>query len=160
MTSSRNSARPPARAVRLLLPVWGYRYVKQFLEFALPTMLAPGNVPALASMLPCTFVLLTSADDADTIAEHPGYHLLSSICSTEIQLIDDLITGDNYSTTITLAYERAVRGTGVEMLDTCFFFLSSDCRVADGSLRNALSRVLAGASGVLAGNFQIIQEDA
>lgn len=158
--SPRDSRRPPARAVRLLLPVWGYRYVKQFLEFALPTMLAPGNVPALASMLPCTFVLLTSADDADTVAEHPGYHLLSSICSTEIQLIDDLITGDNYSTTITLAYERAVRATGSEMLDTCFFFLISDYLVADGSLRNALSRVLAGASGVLAGNFQIIQEDA
>jgi hypothetical protein len=144
----------------LLLPVWGYRYVKQFLEFALPTMLAPGNVPALASILPCTFALLTSSDDADTIAAHPGYQLLSSICKTEIQLIDDLITGDNYSTTITLAYERAVRATGSEMLDTCFFFLISDYLVADGSFRNALSRVLAGASGVLAGNFQIIQEDA
>jgi hypothetical protein len=123
-------------------------------------MLAPGNVPALAGLLPCTFVLLTSSADADAITEHPGYRLLSSICRTDIQLIDDLITGDNYSTTITLAYERAVRATGAEMLDTCFFFLISDYLVADGSLRNALSRVLAGASGVLAGNFQIIQEDA
>jgi hypothetical protein len=144
----------------LLLPVWGYRYVKQFLDFSLPTMLAPGNVPALAGMLPCTFVLLTSSADAGVIAKHPGYLLLSSICRTEIQLIDDLITGDNYSTTITLAYERAVRAAGAEMLDTCFFFLISDYLVADGSFRNVLSRVLAGASGVLAGNFQIIQEDA
>jgi hypothetical protein len=46
------------------------------------------------------------------------------------------------------------------MLDTCFFFLISDYLVADGSFRNALARVLAGASGVFAGNFQIIQEDA
>jgi hypothetical protein len=152
--------RPPARAVRLLLPVWGYRYVKQFLEFSLPTMLAEGNIPAVAAMLPCTLVLLTSATDAKAIAEHPGYRLLSSICRTEIQLIDDLITGDNYSTTITLAYERAVRATGPELCDTCFFFLISDYLVAEGSLKNALSRVLAGASGVLAGNFQIIQEDA
>jgi hypothetical protein len=144
----------------LLLPVWGYNYVRQFLEFSLPTMLAPGNLPAVASMLPCTFVLLTCTADADAIAEHPGYRLLSSICGTEIQLIDDLITGDNYSTTITLAYERAVRATGSDMLDTCFFFLISDYLVADGSLKNALSRVLAGASGVLAGNFQIIHEEA
>jgi hypothetical protein len=155
-----NSRRPPARAVRLLLPVWGYNYVKQFLEFSLPTMLAPGNVPALASTLPCTFVLLTSTADADSIAEHPGYRFLSTICDTELQLIDDLITGDNYSTTITLAYERAVRATGSDMRDTCFFFLISDYLVADGSFKNALSRVLAGASGVLAGNFQIIHEDA
>jgi hypothetical protein len=123
-------------------------------------MLAPGNVPALAGTLPCSFVLLTSADDARFIADHPGYQFLSSVCRTEIQLIDDLITGDNYSTTITLAYERAVRATGAEMLDTCFFFLISDYLVADGSFRNALARVLAGASGVFAGNFQIIQEDA
>jgi hypothetical protein len=155
-----NSRRPPARAVRLLLPVWGYRYVKQFLEFSLPTMLAPGNIPAVAGMLPCTLVLLTSTTDAEAIAKHPGYQLLSSVCTTEIQLIDDLITGDNYSTTITLAYERAVRAMGPALRDTCFFFLISDYLVADGSLKNALSRVLAGASGVLAGNFQIVQEDA
>ena len=62
-----NGLRPPPRAVRLLLPVWGYRYVRQFLEFSLPTMLAAGNVPALAKALPCTFVLLTSADDAKRI---------------------------------------------------------------------------------------------
>jgi hypothetical protein len=158
--SGKTGRRPPARAVRLLLPVWGNRYVRQFLDFSLPTMLAPGNLPALTGTLPCSFVLLTSSDDARFIADHPGYQFLSSVCSTEIQLIDDLITGDNYSTTITLAYERAVRATGAEMLDTCFFFLISDYLVADGSLRNALARVLAGASGVFAGNFQIIQEDA
>ena len=155
-----NGRRTPPRAVRLLLPVWGYRYVRQFLEFSLPTMLAAGNVPALARALPCTFVLLTSKDDAEFIADHPGYLLLSSICRTEIQPIDDLITGDNYSTTITLAYERAVRATGPDLLDTCFFFLISDYLVADGSFANVLSRIVAGASGVFAGNFQIVQEDA
>ena len=67
MTSQTNSQRSPPRAVRLLLPVWGYRYVKQFLDCSLPTMLAPGNVPALAGMLPCTFVLLTSTDDAELL---------------------------------------------------------------------------------------------
>jgi hypothetical protein len=144
----------------MLVPVWGYGYVRQFLDYSLPTLLAPGNIPAVAEAMPCTFVLLTSANDAEFIVGHPGYRLLSSICSTEIALIDDLITGDNYSTTITLAYERAVRMTGAEMLDTCFFFLISDYLVADGSLRNALTRIAAGASGILAGNFQIVQEDA
>ena len=65
--------RPPVRAVRLLLPVWGFRYVKQFLEFSLPTMLAPGNIPALAGTVPCTFVVLTSAADAKLITDHPGH---------------------------------------------------------------------------------------
>jgi hypothetical protein len=160
MSPHTHGRRPPPRAIRLLLPVWGYRYVRQFLEFSLPTMLAAGNLPALAQALPCTFVLLTSRDDAEFIADHPGYRLLSSICRTAIEPIDDLITGDNYSTTITLAYERAVRATGPDVIDTCFFFLISDYLVADGSFRNVLARVMAGASGVFAGNFQIVQEDA
>ena len=97
--ASRTGVRGP-QAVRLLLPVWGQRYLRRFLEFSLPTMIAPGNIPALAAALPCTFVFLTSAQDAEMIAEHPGYRHLSAICRTEIVSIDDLITGDNHSTTM------------------------------------------------------------
>ena len=38
--------RSPPKAAKLLLCVWGYSYVRQFLECGLPTLLAPGNVPA------------------------------------------------------------------------------------------------------------------
>ena len=147
------------QAVRLLLPVWGQRYLRRFFEFSLPTMIAPGNIPALAATLPCTFVFLTSAQDAELIAEHPGYRYLSAICRTEIVPIDDLITGDNHSTTITLAYERAVRAAAA-ITDTCFLFLIADYLVADGSFRHVLARIQEGVSGVLAGNFQVTEEDA
>ena len=83
-----------------------------------------------------------------------------SLCDVEISVIDDLITGDNYSTTITLAYARAVRAAGDAMLDTCFFFMISDYIVADGSLANVLERMQAGYSGVVAGNFQVVEESA
>ena len=155
---SRTGERGP-QAVRLLLPVWGQRYLRRFFEFSLPTMIAPGNIPALAAALPCTFVFLTSAQDAELIAEHPGYRHLRTICRTEIVPIDDLITGDNHSTTITLAYERAVRD-GPAITDTCFLFLISDYLVADGSFRHVLARIQEGVSGVLAGNFQVTEEDA
>ena len=122
-------------------------------------MIAPGNIPALAAALPCTFVFLTSAQDAELIAEHPGYRHLSAICRTEIVPIDDLITGDNHSTTITLAYERAMRAAP-SITDTCFLFLISDYLVADGSFRHVLARIQEGVSGVLAGNFQVTEEDA
>ena len=160
-----DKAPPPPRAgapkaIQLLLPVWGQDYIKQFLDICLPTLLAPGNLPALAKLLPCEFVFLTSVGEADVLRRHPGIIYLESICKVEFQIIDDLITGDNYSTTITLAYERAVRAAGPAMLDTCFFFLISDYIIADGSLANVFARVAAGASGVLAGNFQIVEETA
>ena len=46
------------------------------------------------------------------------------------------------------------------MVDTCFFFLVSDYIIADGSLSNALKRMLKGASAVVVGNCQVVLEDA
>src|SRR5262249_49561714 len=60
----------------------------------------------------------------------------------------------------TLAFARAVRETGDAMLDTGFIFLVSDYLIADGSLRSVVARLRAGASGVVAGNYQIVAEDA
>jgi hypothetical protein len=147
-------------AAKLLLPVWGYNYVRQFLEIGLPTLLAPGNVPAVARSLLAEFIILTSADDEAFIREHPGFKRLAAVCPTTISTIDHLITDGNYSTTITLAYTEAVRNVGAAMVDTCFFFLVSDYIVADGSLENALKRILRGASAVVVGNFQVALEQA
>jgi hypothetical protein len=105
-------------------------------------------------------VLMTSAADEEMICQHPLWPHLTGFCSVTFSRIDDLITDGNHTTTITLAYARLVREAGESMLDTCFIFLVSDYLVADGSLRTVVSRVLDGASGVLAGNFQVIAEDA
>jgi hypothetical protein len=152
--------RPPPRAAIIVLPVWGYIYVRQFLELSLPTLLGPGNVPAVVAALPTQFVILTSADDETFIREHPAFKRLLEVCATEIRLIDHLITDGNSSTTVTLAYTEVVRAAGEAMTDTCFFFLVSDYIMADGSLASALKRMQAGASAVVAGNFQIAREDA
>jgi hypothetical protein len=115
--------RPPVRAVTVLMPVWGYRFVSQFLEFCLPTLLAPGNLPAVAALLPTRFVLLSSEADELLIRANPAWRRLEEVCETEIRRIDDLITDGNHSATITLAFARAVRQTGEAMLDTAFIFL-------------------------------------
>jgi hypothetical protein len=160
MTAPAVRERPPPSAVKILLPVWGERFVAQFLEFCLPTLLAPGNIPAVAHMLPTEMVLMTSAADEVAIRRHPLWQKLAAVCSVAIKPIDDLITDGNHSTTITLAYARVVRESGDKMLDTCFIFLVSDYIVADGSISSVAARVMDGASGVLAGNFQVIAEDA
>ena len=152
--------RPPPKTAKLLVPVWGYHHVRHFLECSLPTMLAPGNVPAVAAALPTEFVILTSAHDEAFIRQHPGFKVLAASCNIAIRLIDHLITDGNYSTTITLAYTETVRDAGDAMVDTCFFFLVSDYIMADGSLGNALKRMLGGASGVVVGNCQVVLEDA
>jgi hypothetical protein len=152
--------RPPPKSITLLLPVWGYRFVLQFLEFCLPTMLAPGNIPAVAAALPTRFVVLSRERDEDLIRSHPTWIALQKFCTAEVGFIDDLITDGNHTATITLAFARAVRQTGEAMTDTGFVFLMSDYLFADGSLRTLVNHFLNGASGVVAGNFQIIAEEA
>jgi hypothetical protein len=152
--------RPAPQAIKVLLPVWGAGYVRQFLDIGLPTLLAPGNVPALAAALPTEFIILTSLYDETTIREHAAFRRLAATCQTKLRLIDHLITDGNYSTTITIAYAESVIAAGESMLDTCFFFLVSDYIMADGSLANALKRMQCGASAVVVGNFQVAREEA
>ncbi|MCW5770139.1 MAG: hypothetical protein KIT16_00785 [Rhodospirillaceae bacterium] len=147
--------RAPPKRVQCLLPVWGDKYVQEFLDWRLPTWLAPGNIPALAAALPTEFVFLTGRDDEACLKQHPGYERLSRLCAVRTHYIDRLITGINHSTTLTLAFAEAVRAMGDAMLDTCFFFLVSDYVVADGAFGHVLKRMLAGASAIQAGNFQV-----
>jgi len=149
------TGRPPPTEVKCLLPVWGHRHVRQFLEYGLPTLLAPGNVPALKAALPCEFVVATASEDAAAILAHPNWQKLTDICPARIEPIDDLISDASHATSLTLAYARLIRATGAGMVDCCFLFLVADFLLADGSLSAVLKRVQAGASGLLAGNFQV-----
>jgi hypothetical protein len=139
--------------------VWGESYIKQFLESSLLTLLAKGNLPALARALPTRFVFLTRKEDEKTIRAHPAFLRLRRVCAAEFLPIDDLIMSGNHSTTTTLAWERAVRREGKAMLDTGFVFLVSDYLMADGSLATIAERMLDGADAIQAGNFQL-NEDA
>ena len=152
--------RPPPREIALLLPVWGEEFIEKFLDQSLPTLLAPGNIPALAKALPTRFVFLSRKRDEATVRSHPAFARLDRLVEVEFAPIDDLIGPGNHSTTITLAYARMVRQAGEAMLDTCFFFLVSDYIMADGSLASVLTRMLDGASAVQVGNFQLEADKA
>ena len=153
-------ARGMLAQVTCLLPIWGLPHVQRFLTVALPTWLAPGNLPALARALPAEMVILTAREDELYLRGHPGFRRLAAVLPVRLHFIDHLLTDNNYSTTITLAYAEAVRAVGPAMLDTCFFFLVGDYIVADGSFAHVMDRMLAGRSGLLVGNFQVIEEDA
>ncbi len=160
ISDARAGAHDAARQVRCLLPIWGLPFVKRFLTVALPTWLAPGNLPAIAGKLPAEMVILTARADELYMRSHPAFRRLETVLPVRLHFIDHLITGNNYSTTITLAYTEAIRDAGLDMLDTCFVFLVGDFIVADGSFGYVIDRMLAGRSGILVGNFQVIEEDA
>ena len=154
------AVRLPARSGVILVPVWGYRFVSEFLEFGLPTLLAPGNLPTVARELPFRVVALTGEENEALIRSHPAWERLEKICRADIESIDDLITESNHSATMTLALARAIKSYGPNVVDTCFVLWMSDYLMADGSLATVMREFQNGASAIFAGNFQIIAEDA
>src|SRR5579863_9679478 len=122
--------RAPVSHIRILMPVWGERYIRQFFDFCLPSLLADGNLPALRRRAPCAFTFFTRARDGQAIRRHPLLSALESLCAVEIEPIDDLMSASP-STIITIAYARGVRSAASKALQTCFIFLVADYVFAD-----------------------------
>ena len=57
------------RPFYFVLVVWGEQYRNYFLEFALPSLLAPGNIPAITGVRPSKFLIATTAADWDAMHE-------------------------------------------------------------------------------------------
>lgn len=143
----------------ILLGIWGENYINHFLQFSLLSLLAPGNLPAFAKSYPTRFVFLTRSYDVTIFENHPAFLKLQTWCDVQFISINDLLGIDNYSTILTLAYDRAIRQTGKDMLNTYFLFLTSDYMMADGSLQGLMRYMQKGYSGIYAGNFQVVQEE-
>src|ERR1700736_2963360 len=137
--------RLPPNNIQMLLPVWGERYTRDFLDFCLPSLLAPGNIPALSRLAPCTLVLLTPARNALIVKQSPLSDLLLRYCEVRIEPIDDLVSESSW-TVLTLAYAVAIRQSGEQALDTCFIPLVADYVLSDGSLLKVVEHIFGGAS--------------
>lgn len=145
-------------SVCFLLGIWGDSYIHQFFNLGLRSLLAPGNIPAMAKSYECSFIFLTRPQDQPTLVGHPLFQLLEQYCQVQWINIEDLLFAKNYSATLTIAYERGMRSRGSAMVDTYFIYLVSDYIMADGSLRGLMRYMSEGYSGITSGNFQVVEE--
>ena len=145
--------------VKFLVAVWGESYIEQFTALALPSFLAPGNLPALAKVTDLEVIIMTSADSVRFFNQKASFQQLSQICAVRFIKIDDLITNGVFGVTLTLAYARGVMDSGDDMVNTYFVFMNSDFILADGSLNNLAKHILDGQSVIVAPSFRAVAED-
>lgn len=143
---------------KFLTVAWGAEYIERFTEYALPSYLAPGNLPALAAATDLEIVFMTTRKDIAVFERHHLIRLVREVCPISFIEIDDLISSAVYGVTLTLAYARAVFACGEDMLRTHFVFMNTDFVLADGSLRTLSRHILAGRSIVLAPSFRATAE--
>lgn len=147
--------------VRLLIVVWGDRYIDMCATYTVSALLAPGNLPALAEACDVEALIMTAERDIPAFRRNRRFQALERQCAVNFVTIDDLILdGSNtlYGITLTLAFARGIMTQGVHQTSTFFLFMNADFVVADGALRGLLPKILDGEPAVVAPSVRVIAE--
>lgn len=145
---------------RLISYAWGDTYVDELLKLAIPAVLAPGNLPAVAAQVPCELVLLSEERLFTKIASDPAIKKVQEHCPVRLVGLDDLITrSDKYGMALTFALHRAFADLGPAMTDAWLIFFNADFIMADGSLRNLLGHLMRGERIVGSPSYCTVKEE-
>jgi hypothetical protein len=133
------------RPTRIITYAWGQNYLHELLTLTLPALLAPGNLPSVAALVPCELIILTEERFFATVNSHASIIKAKQFCPVRLTGLDDLITvKDKYGMALTHALHRGFSDLGQSMTETWQIFLNADFILADGSLRNLLRRLASG----------------
>lgn len=126
------------RPVQVLIPAWGKPYVSLLADLALPSLLTPGNLPAVPAGYAVTFVFLTRQRDVPVIKNTEAFARLSLRAAATFIVIDDLIVPAKSGLTLTRAYGRAITDLGDAATNTIFVLFNADFVISDGGLPRAI----------------------
>src|SRR5579864_8464000 len=151
---------PASLPVRIIGYAWGDTYVDELLKFAIPALLAPGNLPAVAAQVQCELVLVSEERLFGKIAGDPAIKKVQEFCPVRLVGLDDLITrSDKYGMALTYALHRAFADLGSAMTDAWLIFFNADFILADGSLRNLLGHLMRGERIVASPSYCTVKEE-
>lgn len=144
---------------RIITYAWGEKYVGELLSFTLPAALAPGNLPYVASVVPCEMVVVTQESYFSSVVNNSAVARVRDLCPVKLIGLDDLIVSpDKYGMTLTYALHRGFADLGPAVTDSWLMFLNADFVIADGSLRSLLNRLAAGERLVAAPSYCVNEE--
>jgi tetratricopeptide (TPR) repeat protein len=145
---------------RVITYAWGEKYVDTLLTLTVPALLAPGNLPYVASEVPCELVILTERRFFLKFNRHPAIARVRNICPVRFIRLDDLIVSkDKYGMTLTYALHRGFSDLGPAMTEHWQIFLNADFILADGSLRTVIGHLSRGQKIVAAPSYCTIAEE-
>ncbi len=150
------SGKPP---LRVISTAWGTSYVGEFLDFCLPALIAPGNIPALTEHFTVELVFMTGSRDFEKVRAHEAFKQASRVCATRLVDVDDLaaVPKMHYGMSLTYALYRGFQDLGPELTDTYLLFANSDFILADGSYRNMLPYLLRGDRLIYAPSYCVLE---
>ena len=134
-----------ALPTRVITYAWGERYVDELLSYAIPALLAPGNLPYVAAEVPCELVILSEKRLFETITNHQSIKQAQTFCRVRLISLDDLVASpDSYGMALTFALHRGFADLGPAMTNSWQIFLNADFILAQNSLKSLLDRLVQG----------------
>jgi hypothetical protein len=139
---------------------WGESYIGELFNYALPALLAPGNLPALVEEFDCEVVLVTEEAWFDQLRQHQSYRRIAEYCPIELRPVDEFVhRADAYGMALTFALFRGFEELGPAMLDTYLVFFNTDFIMADGSLRSVARKIREGERLMLSPSYCVVLEE-
>lgn len=121
----------------------------------LPTLLAPGNLPALHAVAPTSYRIHTSETDKPRFEEHPGIAALRQILPVEIATSPDDAFKHPVETHLGIWRDGVSRARAV---GAHFMALPADMLWADGAFGHLAQRLAAGEVAVYALFMRVVHE--
>jgi hypothetical protein len=156
-----DSSLPSVRPTRIVTYAWGEKYIGELMSLTLPALLAPGNLPYVASTVPCEVVILTEEAAFPRLFGNPTVGRIQALCPVRLVGLDDLIPApDKYGMALTYVLHRGFSDLGPSVTDTWLLFLNADFIIADGSLRNLIRHLAEGRRLVASPSYCVNAEAA
>jgi len=151
---------PVRLKARIIIPVWGAKYVARLDTACLPALLAPGNLPHLAERFECELVVVTEASLFANVRALPSIRLAEKYCKLKLVAMDDVLSHPSYyGYTITHSLYRGFTDLGEAAKDVWCLFLNADFILADGAYRALVAKIQAGERCILAPSYCTIEEN-
>ena len=145
---------------RIIIPVWGEKYLKRLDEICLPALIADGNLPYLAKYFDCELVIVTESKSFDLVATLPSIRSAQRWAALSLVAMDDVISHPNYyGLTITYALYKGFTNLGNEAKNIWCLFLCADFILAEDSYRVLVQKMLSGEKLILAPSYCVIEEE-
>ena len=142
--------------IHIVIPVWGGHYLDLLEEVCLPTLLAPGNIPALQLNHHCRVRILTKKEDVARLKDSDIFCSVQKVCQAEI-IDSSFSTGGKMkyaemNACVSHAYDTA------EEEQAAIVFGLADFVWSDGMLATAIAHLAEGKRAVLAPCFRVISD--
>ena len=135
--------------------LWGDWHRDIFLDTNLPTMLSPGNLPALSAGIDCEYLVYTTPQDALQMARNRAFQRLRSIVPVSLKLFTPSKTKNIFN----LHHEIWRKATEHARQQQAFILLMPpDVAWADGSFERLRNALIAGKRAIFMTYPRVVSE--